>query len=431
MLDGHRQLLYLGCALVFLDTVLYAALTPLLPHFTDQLGLSKALAGVLVAAYPFGVLLGGVPGGILTARIGPRTAVILGLVVFCVTTVVFAFADTFGVLVAARVAEGVGSALTWSGSLAWLIAEAPRDRRGELVGTAMGAAVFGALIGPALGAAAAFVGRGVVFTLVAGVGVALIPIALRHPDPGGGETASWRSFAAAFSSRRFRGGLALMTLPALLFGVLTVLAPLHLSAADWGAGAIGAVWIVGALIETAQAPIVGRISDRRGRRLPVQVALAVGALVSLGLALGTRPAAYAPLLIVASMAYGVLFTPGIALIADGAEDAHVPQALGFGVMNAAWAIGATVGPAVGGALAEATGDTLPLLLSAGAVRARASVRARACARPRPRRHARARVSARSISATTNGHSSACGSTGSKCPAPGSGTSRASSPAASA
>ena len=47
-------------------------------------------------------------------------------------------------------------------------------------------------------------------------------------------------------------------------------------------------------------------------------------------------------------AYGILFTPAFALIADGAERASLPQGMAFGLMNAAWASGALVGPAAGG-----------------------------------------------------------------------------------
>src|SRR5260221_501653 len=68
----------------------------------------------------------------------------------------------------------------------------------------------------------------------------------------------------ALANDRFAGGLALMVLASLLFGILSVLAPLHLSAAGWGAGAIGAIWLVGAALEAVESPLVGRISDRRG-----------------------------------------------------------------------------------------------------------------------------------------------------------------------
>ena len=154
-----RRLLLLVAALVFVDTMLYAALTPLLPHFAHTLHLSKAGAGVLVAAYAAGALVGGLPGGAAAARLGAQRAVLVGLTLMGVASLGFAFVHGFWPLFAARFLQGAGSAFTWAGAFAWLLAAAPRDRRGEMIGTAMGAAVFGALFGPVVGAAAALVGR--------------------------------------------------------------------------------------------------------------------------------------------------------------------------------------------------------------------------------------------------------------------------------
>jgi MFS family permease len=52
------------------------------------------------------------------------------------------------------------------------------------------------------------------------------------------------------------------------------------------------------------------------------------------------------------------------LISDGAERARLAQGMAFGVMNAAWALGAVVGPAAAGAIAGATGDWIPYVLTA-------------------------------------------------------------------
>ena len=73
-----RRLVGLVSALVFVDTMLFAALTPLLGHFEHELHLSTATAGVLVAAYAAGALIGGLPGGVAAARMGPRRAVLTG-----------------------------------------------------------------------------------------------------------------------------------------------------------------------------------------------------------------------------------------------------------------------------------------------------------------------------------------------------------------
>jgi MFS family permease len=94
------------------------------------------------------------------------------------------------------------------------------------------------------------------------------------------------------------------------------------------------------------------------------VSLAAGAVLSLGLAADARPLVYVPLVVLAAMAYGILFTPAFALIADGAEHVGLAQGMAFGFMNAAWAVGAMIGPAAGGAIAGATGDWIPFVLAA-------------------------------------------------------------------
>jgi MFS family permease len=359
-----RRLLVLVSSLVWVDTMLFAALTPLLPHFAHELGLSKTRAGVLVAGYAAGTLVGGLPGGIAAGRLGPRRAVLVGLTLMGVSSLGFAFAGGFWTLFAARVLQGCGSGFTWAGSFAWLLAAAPRERRGELVGSALGAAVFGALFGPVVGAAAALAGRAAVFGALAGLALVLGAWTFRI-ETVATESPSAAAIVRALRNRRFLAGLAAMMLPAFLFGVLSVLGPLHLSHAGWGAAAIGGVWLVGAGFEGALSPVVGRVSDRRGLVLPLRVSFTVGGLVALGLAFGPRPLLYAPLVVVAASAWGPLFTLAFVLLADGAEEAGLAQGMAFGLMNAAWASGALVGPALGGALATASGDTAPFLICAG------------------------------------------------------------------
>ena len=67
-----RRLLLLTSAVVFVDTAFYAAITPLLPHYVEELGITKSSAGMLSAAYPAGTLLGALPGGWLAAHAGVR-----------------------------------------------------------------------------------------------------------------------------------------------------------------------------------------------------------------------------------------------------------------------------------------------------------------------------------------------------------------------
>ena len=88
------------------------------------------------------------------ARVGPKLAVVVGLALLACASFAFAAAEGPWALGLARFVQGASSTVTWAGALAWLTVETPRARRGELIGTAFGAAVFGAILGPMFGALA-------------------------------------------------------------------------------------------------------------------------------------------------------------------------------------------------------------------------------------------------------------------------------------
>src|SRR5690349_16111613 len=89
-----RRLLVLVGAVVLVDTMFYAALTPLLPHYSEELGLTKAGAGILAGAYAVGALVGGIPAGILATRLGVKRTLIVGLSGMVVTTALFGLAKS-------------------------------------------------------------------------------------------------------------------------------------------------------------------------------------------------------------------------------------------------------------------------------------------------------------------------------------------------
>src|SRR5687767_13839947 len=99
----------------------YAAVVPLLPTYQDDLGLSKAAAGVLSASYAAGTLTAAIPSGYLAARIGARRTLIVGMALLAVSSVAFGFANEVALLDAARFLQGVGGACSWAGGLAWLV----------------------------------------------------------------------------------------------------------------------------------------------------------------------------------------------------------------------------------------------------------------------------------------------------------------------
>jgi MFS family permease len=361
-----RRLLFLVGAIVFVDTMFFTALTPLLPHYKDEYDLSKLGAGVLQAAYPAGVLLASIPSGFLATRIGVRPTMAGALLVMTGTTIAFAFAGSIVLLDVARLVQGMASACAWTAGFAWLLAEAPARRRGELIGTALGTAIVGALFGPVLGGIATVAGTRAAFTGVGVLALALTAWALSTPAPPPRAGQSLRLLWSSLGSRRVQAGLWFVTLPALLFGTMTVLASLRLDELGFGAVAIGAVFLVSAGCEAVLAPIVGRVADRRGRRLPITVSLTGSAILAALLPWPRWAAMLAVVVVVAGMFFGLFFTPAMSLLVDAGEQRGLDYALAFALVNVAWAPGQAFGAAAGGGLADATSDAVPYLLLSGA-----------------------------------------------------------------
>ena len=360
-----RRLLFLVSSIIFVDAMLFTALTPLIPKYADEYGLSKAGAGVLVGAFGVGALCGGIPGGLAASRFGPKRAVVGGLALLALASFSFAAADSAATLAAARFVQGLSSTTTWAGALAWVSIASPLGKRGAVIGTAFGAAVLGAVLGPMFGGVADLVGIRASFVTV-GVIVLAFALFATLPRPADPEPLTAAGVHRAFHDPRFLGGLWLNTLPAFLFGMLVVLAPLALDTAGWSTLSIASVFLATGLFEAVLNPFVGRATDRIGRLLPIRAALAVSIVVAVGLGFAARPAALAVLVCAAGLSFGALYTPGMALASHRAELAALAQGLAFGFMNSAWALGEMTGPIIGGALADAFGDAVPYVLAAGA-----------------------------------------------------------------
>ena len=361
-----RRLLILVGAIVLVDTTFFVALTPLLPGYVDDLGLSKAEAGALAASYPVGVLLTGIPSGFATARLGVKPTLLAGLGVMAVTTLVFGLAESYALLLAARFAQGLASAFAWTAGLSWLVAAADPRRRGAVIGSALAAAIVGALLGPVLGAVASVVGTELAFGAVAAAAAALALWAWATPAfaPGGQQPA--RAVVSTLFRPRVLGAAWFVAVPALLFGVLGVLAPLRLDELGVAAVAIGATFLVSAAFEATLSPIVGRISDRRGRMLPLRFGLTASMLVAAALPWISTGWLLAGFVVLAGISFGSFWAPALSQLTDIAEQHGLEHAHGFALVNVAWAPAQAAGAAGGGALAGATADAVPYLLLAAA-----------------------------------------------------------------
>ncbi len=355
-------LLALVAAVVLVDTAFFAVLSPLLPDYAAALGLTKSAVGVLAGAFAAGVLVAALPSGLLASRVGLRPTLLLGLGLTAVSSVAFGLGTRFGLLLFTRFAAGVGSACSWTAAVGWLARTAPPERRGELIGLAISAAVAGAFLGPALGAAAAWVGTGPAFGAIAAACLVLAGrvVALREPDA---EPRS-ATLLAALGVRALRAPLGLILLAPLLFAVLGVLVPLALAARGWNAGWLGALYAGSAALEAVVHPVLGRWSDRRGALAPLSAGLAGAIVVLIVLAVARNPWVVAGLVVAAAITFGATLVPGMALVTRAADAAGLGSVLAMALANLAWALGHAVGSPLCGWLGDRIGDTATYLLFA-------------------------------------------------------------------
>ena len=354
-----RRLFWLVAAVVLVDTMFFAAVAPLLPHYTDELDLSKTGAGVLTAAYPAGTFVGALPSGWLATRWGVKPTLLLGLSMLGLASLGFAFAGTVVVLDTARFIQGVGGACMWAAGMAWLMSAAPPDRRGELIGAALSAAIVGVLLGPVLGGAATLLSPEAVFSSVTVVAAGLACWAWTMPGVEPEESPGIRAMLRALGRPAVLVGFWVFTLPALFSGVIEVLVPLRLDDLGVAGATIGLVFLLSAAVEAVVSPIAGRFSDRAGRMAPIRIGLAAAGVMAILLPI-PRTAVLVGLAVVLSfVALASFWAPGMAMLSDAAEDAGLDLALAFAISNLAWALGHVFGAGAGGALADATTDSVP------------------------------------------------------------------------
>jgi MFS transporter, DHA1 family, inner membrane transport protein len=265
----------------------------------------------------------------------------------------------------ARFLQGTASAFSWTGALAWLVAGSPPGRRGALIGSAFATAVAGALFGPVLGGVASVAGIGWTFGVVGVLSLGLVAWAALTPAERPETPQPVATLRRAFADSRILTGFWFVVLPALLFGTLSVLAPLRLSALGYGSVAIGAVFLCSAGFEAVNNLVLGRISDRVGTIRPLLVGLAASVVVAALLPWPHDPLVLAACVVAAGLAFGSFFTPGMTLLTHVAEGRGLDYGYTFAIVNLAWAPGQAIGAAGGGALGHATTDAVPYLALSG------------------------------------------------------------------
>jgi predicted MFS family arabinose efflux permease len=357
-------------AALFVETLFFVVLSPLLPVYARELHLSRSAAGLMSASYSIGYGLAAIPAGAAVGVVGARRVSLGGLTLVAVSCAAFGAARVPLLLDLARALTGAGAACVWAGSIPWMESLAGGQDRGRVIGVAFAAASAGSCAGPAVGALATVTGPRPVFlalSVVIGLLVvwgAVISAGREPPMP----TRTGSSAREAIDS--MRDGLraphagvavAMVALPTVGLGVCGVLMPLRLRGLGVAELGIAFAFLTAAVLEVLANPLIGRWFDRRGGALVLRWMLLLCAASVTVLALPLPAAVLLPALVLAYLVLNGCWVPALAQLSTSLERGGAAPGVALGLFNVSWAIFQVVG-SIGGAELSRVGVAAPFLL---------------------------------------------------------------------
>ena len=356
-----RRALVVVYALVFYTAALELAIVPLLPFYSREFDLSTVEAGLLLASMNIAVMVLSIPLGRLSDRIGPRRMTVAASMIYALAAVGQGLFSVYELLVISWAAFGVGVAIVASGSLAWLSDLLPADRRSSALGGVATVSGIGVIAGPLYGGVVVeSLGREASFLLAAAL-VGLLGLVAQRSTSEATSRPPLISLSATLLAVRMEplvsGGLTIVGLLGLVFGVVSVLVPLRLSDNGLSDGEVGLVFSATAAIFIAVTWVVAR-GGAKHVALPVAAALAFAQAAVLLIPIATvSTIALIAFLVMRAPIWGASSTISYPLTSEGAHRAGLGRGAIFGLLNLCWGVGAVAGPLLGSAIAHALGET--------------------------------------------------------------------------
>ncbi|NKB80823.1 MAG: MFS transporter [Nitrospirales bacterium] len=355
------------CGVGFLSFISYNLVRmPALAPFTESLGASPALVGMVIAASTMTGVLLKLPMGVLSDVINRRRLMLIGILAFAFPPFAYPHVTDVETLIVLRVVHGLATATFTPLALA-MVAEMYQDTRGAALGWYTSAAQGGALVGPVLGGwlvdqsgfSLTFEIAGVfgVLALLLYMVVLAAPSSTVVPPKVTTTTVSdlLASVKRVISHSQMRMTSLAEAAKMMANGTLMAFLPLYglsvgLSLAEGG-------WLFGVqgLTSFVAKPFMGRVSDRVGRRPLIMLGLVICGLAIMGISQTTGFVFLLLLAAVFGFGEAVVTSSSAALIADLSGGQRLGA--GMGLRGTIMDIGHAGGPIVAGVLVGTIGYT--------------------------------------------------------------------------
>ncbi|HTZ17980.1 MAG TPA: MFS transporter [Dissulfurispiraceae bacterium] len=354
-----RFLCMTGFFAIFSSTI---SKSPVLPLFAVHLGADPSGVGVVAAVSALTGVLFSIPAGLMADRIGRRKMLILSSLIFSVVPFLYLFVSQIWQLALVRFLHGLGTAIFLPVGMAF-VSDIFLEQRGEKMGWFSTATLLGRFCAPIAGGAilsgVTLLGDmrfGAVYIFCGAMGVVTLWTTLRMPviEEHHTESRTWRgirqTFTSVLSSRTIIITSTVEAAILFAYGTFETFVPLAAQKAGIGTAAIGIMLSAQVLTLALTKPVMGRFSDRHGRRPQIFYGAILGALCISSFSLVPSFEAMLVASILLGLCLSIVTSATSALIADSSRRQERGSAMGM--LGSVMDIGHTTGPLVAGFVAS-------------------------------------------------------------------------------
>lgn len=340
---------------IFTDMLMYGLVVPFLPIYAESLGVSQSEIGLLFASYAIALFVGTPIFGALADRVGRKKLLVCGLLGLALTTMVFAFAENFWVLVLARFLQGLSASIPWTAGLALLAENFPPEERGKAMGTAMSGQAGGVLLGPLIGGGL-FEWGGYTLPFFTATGLAALAAILSVLFLKNVRDTRSESFTSPFKVLRSKQMLTVAGVAVIgssVFASIEPTLPIHFNKnLNLSPGVIGTMFIIVTLAYGLMAPMIGALSTKFGHVKTIMVGIVLAAVILPLNAFPTQLWMQMITLALLGISLGTVLTPSMPKLVEISQSLGiVSQGVTFAVYNTAYSLGMMLGPLIASTLA--------------------------------------------------------------------------------
>ena len=181
----QSKMMYLAISNLFLVFLGVGLVIPVIPQIKDEMNFSGATMGMMISIFAILQLLASPISGILSDKIGRKKLIVLGMIIFSISELLFGLAQSINIFYLSRGLGGIAAALIMPSVTAFVADMTTVGERSRAMGLVSAAISGGFIIGPGVGGLLAYFGTRAPFfgaSLLGLIGFILTLVVLKEPQ---------------------------------------------------------------------------------------------------------------------------------------------------------------------------------------------------------------------------------------------------------